>query len=162
LDEWRTRNGINVTKSTMLHHTKTYLSNRDVHNRLLQCARDLVRIRRRRAETDRWERFARELSYYCHEEDCKTIARRFPTRNSLRKHAWDAHGFVWELRIANAEPDGPKYACTLDQCQLAGMHVFKKRRDYQTHLKIYHGIQKVEFQTRAQLEAWLDRGRTEP
>ncbi|OCL05346.1 FabD/lysophospholipase-like protein [Glonium stellatum] len=157
LDQWEPRKGGKATKDKMLNLTKQYLSQQDVNERMLECARELVQVRRRRAETDRWEQFAREFVYYCTEDSCKKISRTFETREALRQHSYDAHSFVWDVRVKNHCE--LQHACFWDQCQHHGVNVFKRREEYLTHLHDYHKIGDPRFKTRRELENWLDKGR---
>lgn len=157
LDQWEPRKGGKETKDKMLSLAKQYLSQQDVNERMLECARELVQVRRRRAATDRWEQFAREFVYYCTEDSCKKISRTFETREDLRQHSYDAHSFVWDVSVRNHED--LKHACFWDQCQHHGVSVFRRRREYLAHLREHHEIGDPRFQTRRELEKWLDKGR---
>ncbi|KAF2186732.1 FabD/lysophospholipase-like protein [Zopfia rhizophila CBS 207.26] len=162
LDEWKLKkDGSNETKDSLLNLTLAYLKQSDIHESLLRCARILAMVRRQRARTDRWELFAREFVYYCPEDRCKKVARTFETREDLRQHSYDAHGFVWEVDICN--DTGLKHACFWDQCQHGSIHVYRTRDEYLKHLKDNHNIvQGPRFKTRSELEEWLDMGRKGP
>lgn len=158
LDEWRVKKGTNKTKETLHDLTVQYLKDPETHKSLLQCARKLVAARRQRAATERWESFATDYVYYCHEKECTST---FPTREGFRNHAYDAHGFVWETHVCNHRK--LQWACFWDQCQHSGVYVFDSREKYLTHLKKEHQIEKgPKFADRLELEHWLDQGRKKP
>ncbi|KAF2490863.1 FabD/lysophospholipase-like protein [Lophium mytilinum] len=156
LDEWDPRKDGVATKATMLKLTKQYLKRPGTHKTLLKCARELVRVRRLRAKTDRWEQFACEFVYYCPEKICRNVTRTFVTREDLRRHAYDAHSFVWDVGVQNHSK--LNYACCWDDCEYSGVYVFLDRKEYLEHLKGHH-IPEPPFATRRQLEEWLNKGR---
>lgn len=163
LDEWKAKHDGNETIDTLTKHTVQYLKHPPTHKSLLQCARLLVAARRRRAATERWESFATRYVYYCQEKsqgnECTST---FKTREDFRKHAYDAHGYVWETRVCDCDP--PQWACFWDQCYHGGVYVFRNRDEYVKHLAKKHNVRKGEpkFASRLELERWLDRGRTMP
>ncbi|KAF2840950.1 hypothetical protein M501DRAFT_901567, partial [Patellaria atrata CBS 101060] len=65
LDEWKPSHSRSDTKSKIVDAATKYLSEEDVHKDLLSCGYELVKIRRLRAKTERWELFARRFVYYC-------------------------------------------------------------------------------------------------
>lgn len=162
LDEWKVQNdGTNRTIENLRNATKTYLKKRETHQGLLECARTLVMIRRRRAETDRWERFACNFAYNCPDRNCTRFALDIKWREQLRDHAYDAHRYVWETHVKNY--DRLDYTCFWEQCRHDGVHVFSDKSEYYKHLRLDHGIDDgPRFKNRGQFEAWLDGGRDEP
>jgi hypothetical protein len=87
LDDWRPSNSGESTLQKLEQATEAYLSLDDVKNEIDTIARSLVEIRRRRAETERWEVFALDLTYRCPEKNCKgTPAQDCKTRDDLRTH----------------------------------------------------------------------------
>jgi hypothetical protein len=158
LDEWKVKRGINKTKATILDLTMQYLKDPETHRSLLQCARKLVAVRRQRAATERWESFATDYVYYCHEKECTST---FPTRENFRNHAYDAHGFVWETYVCNNHKS--QWACFWDHSQHSGVYVFDARETYLAHLQKEHQVKKgPKFANRLELEQWLDQGRKRP
>ncbi|CAE7013494.1 Patatin [Pyrenophora teres f. teres] len=154
LDEW---NGVR-TLEEIKELTKTYLKKLDTHQSLLKCARTLVEARRQRAATERWERFATPYVYYCREERCKST---FESREGLRNHAYDAHGFIWEAQVRGTT--SKQWACFWDQCQHNGVYVFDNRDGYLQHLDKEHNVKDgPKFERRLDLEHWLDQGRCLP
>jgi hypothetical protein len=132
LGDWHGDDGL-VTREAISKPTKSYYDNQTVRQEIKDCAKRLVEIRRRRAETARWEAFALDarLYYVCplslptaagraesesmfdeaappntahgSNEDCKDL--RFDSRISLRQHAIDCHGYVWRLRCGHFPRD---------------------------------------------------------
>jgi hypothetical protein len=161
LDEWKTSNGSNQTLSQLRALTVDYLKQAGTHKELLKCARLLIMIRRQRASTVRWESYATNHLYYCPERKCTNIARALKTRESLRDHAYDAHGFIYDTLAYYG--DKVHHACIWDQCEHGGVHLFGTRDAYLMHLEDVHNInKKAVFRDRQELERWLDRGRKRP
>lgn len=82
LDEWRPSNTGEVTLSFIEAETEKYLAERPVINRINSIAEKAVEIRRERAATEHWERFAVDVTYTC--LDCGT--KKYDTRAQLREH----------------------------------------------------------------------------
>ncbi|KAL2693380.1 acyl transferase/acyl hydrolase/lysophospholipase [Phyllosticta citricarpa] len=93
LDSWRPASSGAQTKAAMLAATMAYLSRPGPDAALRETAQLLVRLRRRRAATERWERFAARFAYYCPEPGCPAQGRGFESRAELRAHAHERHGF---------------------------------------------------------------------
>ncbi|KAG5758689.1 hypothetical protein H9Q72_013178 [Fusarium xylarioides] len=82
LDEWRPSNTGEGTLSFIEAETDKYLAERSVINYINSIAEKAVEIRRERAATEHWERFAVDVTYTC--PDCQT--RKYDTRAQLREH----------------------------------------------------------------------------
>lgn len=93
LDGWSPSSSGARTKDAMLAATIAYLSQRKPDEALHATAQLLVRLRRRRAATERWERFAARYAYYCPERGCPAQGHGFESRAELRAHAQERHGF---------------------------------------------------------------------
>ncbi|GME30456.1 uncharacterized protein K452DRAFT_316774 [Neofusicoccum parvum] len=179
LDEWVPKEDGSKTKAKIEKATRAYLEKRDVHEMLLGCARELVWVRRRRARTDRWEEFACRVAYYCPEHSMAPMnaswyggghgvtcvqGRTFETRDELRRHALEAHSFVHRVPVrvhgSDVLAENPQFmhACYWDHC-LLDVAVFEELEAYKTHLRDAHGIENLKFESREELEQWLDRGR---
>ncbi|CAG9997027.1 unnamed protein product [Clonostachys byssicola] len=65
LDEWRPAKSGEETLRSIQELTETYLSQADTINMIEDIAKEVVKIRRNRAMTERWESFAMDLSYTC-------------------------------------------------------------------------------------------------
>jgi hypothetical protein len=158
LDNWEPAKGGEKTKAHIRDLTVKYLSKEDIHKELVQCAETLVRVRRLRAESERWEAFACKYIYYCPEQQCRKVTfRPFLERNNLRRHGFFTHGFVVMLP-AMGGGDFP-FTCVIDTCRHEGVHLFKERKNFETHLQGAHSIHQPRFVTRREMEEWLDKGR---
>ncbi|PSN75297.1 FabD/lysophospholipase-like protein [Corynespora cassiicola Philippines] len=155
LDEWKGEDGY-VTKKQLLDRTKDYIKEGEVHQNLLECARILVLIRRKRACTERWESYASNLQYRCPESGCR-VAKTFMTRNDLREHAFDDHEYFWETET---KVNHILYSriCSWGQCHSKGGRFFISESQYKEHLKKKHDIKDEKIGKR-NLENWLDEGR---
>jgi hypothetical protein len=85
-----------TTLKTIAEATEKYLSSEAVLRSLDEAARKLVQIRRRRANTTKWEVFALGVKYKCTEQGC-TSQIVFRDRNELvghmqRNHDWSSPG----------------------------------------------------------------------
>lgn len=183
LDEWSPRDG-HTTKDKLRNATKEYLAREDVHQELVECAIELIKLRRARSATERWEQFATETLYKCthkhlNHEVCETIP--FDSRAKLRQHAFEMHGYVWRVTLdqgnltstqdqrTEGNPDGEKqspclpcnhHLCIWDECGQVKPVVFVGEADFLSHLRQSHGIDDPIIKTRHDLERWLDEGRT--
>jgi hypothetical protein len=158
LDEWQPPSTGELTKSKILTLTQQHLV--DVHLRLVQYAKKLVEIRRRRAETERWEVFARQNVYFCPDPEChyNIAAQSFETREELREHGICAHSYITNVDIDNVE--NLNHACVHNECGHESIRVFPKQGDFEQHLLSDHGVKPDPvFMTPRRMEAWLDRGR---
>ncbi|CAM1502760.1 Fc.00g075360.m01.CDS01 [Cosmosporella sp. VM-42] len=85
LDDWRPSSSGEETMKEIREATEAYLNRPETLRQINEMAQHLVKIRRKRAETERWEAFAVDVVYYCREELCPPSLR-FLTRHGLRKH----------------------------------------------------------------------------
>jgi hypothetical protein len=129
LGDWKGEKGA-TTKEAIRQPTEAYVEG-DIEIDIKQCAQMLVDIRRKRAETARWETFASDtkLYYLCplgdnnSENENKNHINnnsqdnhhgnndnsdnkgckglRFDSRLELRQHAIERHGFVWRIRCGH-------------------------------------------------------------
>ena len=165
LDQWEPRKHTDQsqigrdTKEQIRSLTEEYLADPEVHKRLLECARLLVSVRRRRAETERWEAYAHSFVYNCVAKACKesTWSRTFFTRDELRKHGTDEHSYLWKVKIKDNPELG--FACAWDQCGNDAINIFSDEASLRNHLLGAHKITDPTFKTRTELESWLDEGR---
>lgn len=93
LDEWLPRTDGHITLDKIRASTEIYLEEQDVQEDLERYARELVAIRRRRAKTERWEKFANVASYHCTSDNCVSTPGNMD-RKTLRAHLCDVHGDV--------------------------------------------------------------------
>lgn len=182
LDEWEPRNG-QTTKDALRTATEKYLADKTVRRDLVECAIELIKLRRARSATERWEQFATATVYKCkhrnakNQEDCVTIP--FESRAKLRQHAFEMHGYVWRVTLDQGKLSSPQaaektherdnkprclpddhYLCIWDECGQVKPVIFVSEEDFLEHLKHKHGILTPSIMTRHGLETWLDRGRT--
>ncbi|KAK8174416.1 acyl transferase/acyl hydrolase/lysophospholipase [Phyllosticta citribraziliensis] len=187
LDSWRPSSSGSATKAAMLAATVSYLSRGPVDAAIHHTAQLLVRLRRRRAATERWERFAARYAYYCPEPACPAQGRGFESRAELRAHAHERHGF-WVrggggggggsgagggIRGAAVCVAGRGWACGEEGCwdeqndddddeSGGGPRTFTDEAAYREHLAREHRIVDwSKFASRRAAEAWLDGGRIE-
>ncbi|KAF2434689.1 hypothetical protein EJ08DRAFT_567718, partial [Tothia fuscella] len=158
LDEWEPATNGKNTKDKMTEMTIEYLSKRDVHLRLVQFARELVALRRARAETERWEVFARKFLYFCPEPACHHLkaTQTFLTRDELRDHGIHEHSYIINVEV---EGDNSEHACTFDKCGLGTISIFQPGEEFTEHLRTRHDVKDPMFMTPRRMEAWLDLGR---
>ena len=159
LDEWLPAIGGTDTKTKITTLTNEYLRSKDVNDKLLQCARALVKLRRDRAKTERWESFATNYIYFCPHPACNDPNNRFSKtyleRKELREHGINEHFAVLGTPIGN----GCTYtiACTHDVC-VHRVHIFNNTEELRQHFHDHHdGLS--EFKSAVEIEAWLDLGR---
>ncbi|KAK7549176.1 hypothetical protein IWX92DRAFT_308424 [Phyllosticta citricarpa] len=154
LDSWRPASSGAQTKAAMLAATMAYLSRPGPDAALRETAQLLVRLRRRRAATERWERFAARFAYYCPEPGCPAQGRGFESRAELRAHAHERHGF-WNGSVRGDQgAQGIRHK--------GGPRTFTDEAAYRLHLEREHRIVDwTKFGTRRAAEAWLDSGRIE-
>jgi hypothetical protein len=140
-------------------HNKTlrYLDDDSVQKGLEACAKELVRIRRERAATERWEQFATYTTYFCPEKgghECESL--HFTSRDKLRSHALERHEYVpWVALKGNP-------ICFLGECAEHPQLFEGKDSEDQLlrHLKgPSHNIKDAKPISTAGLEEWLDRRR---
>ncbi|KAH9845677.1 FabD/lysophospholipase-like protein [Teratosphaeria destructans] len=168
LDNWQPRKGGAETKKAIQDATNAYLQHRDTQKKLIKCATQLVQLRRQRAESERWERYAKHVVYFCPEKECPALS--FKTRDALRQHAIDRHGYILKVSL---DYDGKiaccrdaareAFACTWQHDGQQTVKIFTTEDEYLEHLEVVHrmGPRPVIMDVRA-VEAWLDRGRTTP
>lgn len=159
LDEWKPKHNGVMTKEMMKFYTLAYLARPEVDRSIRECARELVRVRRGRAMTDRWESYARDFVYRCPEDSCTQKGRVFSRRRDLRRHATETHRYFLDVPASPQEGAAATNVCHLDDCLHNGVHVFSSREAYIAHLEESHGIRIQNIRTRQNLEAWLDSGR---
>ncbi|EXM15503.1 hypothetical protein FoTM2_016595 [Fusarium oxysporum f. sp. vasinfectum] len=82
LDDWRPSNTGEDTLKFIEAQTERYLAEPRVKDYITSIARKAVEIRRQRAATEQWERFAVDVIYRC--SDCDT--KKYDTRAKLREH----------------------------------------------------------------------------
>ncbi|KAF5972829.1 hypothetical protein FBULB1_8557 [Fusarium bulbicola] len=90
LDDWRPRNTGEDTLGFIEEQTRQYLTETTVVDWINSIAIKAVEIRRQRAATEQWERFAVDVIYRCRDCDNK----KYETRAQLREHLQKgtAHG----------------------------------------------------------------------
>lgn len=156
LDEWLPlgkgdeRNG-EQTLQKMENATKNYLKN-DIKAELETCAMMLVKLRRKRAETERWEQYATHTYYTCpHSSDCMSM--HLPSREKLRLHVSERHSVVPEV------PMDEGLICNFDICA-EKPRMFTDRPRLADHLRDHHQfLENPEIMPSSEIEAWLDEGR---
>ena len=156
-DEWdsdsngsQTPNG-ETTLKRIRDTTNEYLGTTSVATMLDNCAKELVRVRRERAETERWERFATHTVYQCPRDDCPSP--NFPSREKLRMHASEHHHFVQRITMKG------KHVCLIDQC-METPRLHDGDVGFIEHLKgPDHFLEKATLKSTSELEDWLDLGR---
>ncbi|WZH42123.1 PNPLA domain-containing protein [Fusarium acuminatum] len=82
LDDWRPSNTSEETLKFIEEQTKRYLAGPKVNDDITSIARKAVEIRRQRAATEQWERFAVDVIYRC--PDCDN--KKYNTRPKLPEH----------------------------------------------------------------------------
>ncbi|KAM0199319.1 hypothetical protein ACHAPQ_011244 [Fusarium lateritium] len=82
LDDWRPLNTGEETLKFIREQTNQYLAETRVIDYITSIARKAVEIRRQRAATEQWERFAADVIYRC--PDCEN--KKYDTRAKLREH----------------------------------------------------------------------------
>ena len=116
LDEWLPRADGHVTLNKIRASTEAYLAEQEVQEDLDRYAADLVAIRRRRARTERWEKFADVASYHCTSGKCRSTPGNMD-RKTLRSHLGEVHGdeIPQETTALNATLDSMRVdPCTKD------------------------------------------------
>lgn len=162
LDEWvpsndsRKPNG-NETLNDLENITNKYLSDPKVLDDLRDCAIELVYLRRKRAKTERWEKYATQAVYSCKSGDiCRPVG--LASREELRRHAFEQHELVTRNTSLNER------VCTLDECALNPVR-FPGREDGDSalivHLKDHHKLKNPTLKSPEELEAWLDDRRND-
>ncbi|RGP60191.1 calcium-independent phospholipase a2-gamma [Fusarium sporotrichioides] len=82
LDDWRPSNTGEDTLRFIKQQTEAYLNEKRVVEYIDKIARRAVDIRRQRAATEQWERFAVDVTYRC----SKCTNKKYDTRAKLREH----------------------------------------------------------------------------
>ncbi|OBS20362.1 hypothetical protein FPOA_06734 [Fusarium poae] len=82
LDDWRHSDTGGDTLNFIQEQTEAYLREERVLNYIDMIAQKAVEIRRQRAATEQWERFAVDVTYRCNK--CKN--KQYDTRAKLREH----------------------------------------------------------------------------
>lgn len=75
LDQWIPRKGGESTLSDITRYTEAYLGKEEVKNDVRRIAETLVEKRRKRVRTERWERFAMDVVYQCHDHHLEADTR---------------------------------------------------------------------------------------
>lgn len=156
LDEWilgdnpRSLDGVE-TIDLIREATKTYLEGSDIQERLHNCAKELVRMRRNRAVTERWESYATQTYYTCPSRSCQSPD--FESRESLRRHAFESHGHFTRVQLGN------KLICTVDECSVDPQEFAMTDDGFDDHLRARHNTDREELKSNQELEEWLDQGR---
>lgn len=70
MDEWKPKKDGSDTREKMRQHFDTWLQREGVKDRFTECAEHLVRLRRIRTTTPRWERFALVQYFVCQVANC--------------------------------------------------------------------------------------------
>lgn len=162
LDNWDPPTDGKKTLEALQEKTEDYLKQPEVKERLRQCAIELVRLRRQRMLTERWEQFATNVVYSCPipEADCrKETTLGFPGRDKLRRHLFECHEYVtW------ATVNGDWY-CTIGECVhwptlLQGGLEGERREELRNHLQRVHRFENPTCMTVPQFEEWLNAGKT--
>ena len=159
LDEWKADktskqqpNGDETLKK-IRNATKEYLTNGNIKRDLQDCAIELVALRRRRAETERWEQFVTHHFYSCPSSD-KCGAERFPSREQMREHACEKHQCI------ERTPSNEMRPCTWNECHLDETpHRYKGDDAYIEHLKTIHRLTSPVLMSPNELHAWVDARR---
>jgi hypothetical protein len=157
LDQWtalkeqKSPNG-GKTLQDLENATKRYLEGQDVKERLQEYAIELVRMRRERATTERWERFATHTVYQCPlKKRCGSPP--FSSREKLRRHASEHHELVPRVTIDD------KPVCLIDHC-METPRLHKDDDDFIKHLREPdHCMKDARPMSTPELEHWLDGGR---
>lgn len=92
-----------ITIQKIENMTREYLNYTRVQEQLEDYAKKLVLIRRRRAKTDRWEKYATNVCYDCGESEgkCRGELRGPPHRKTFRAHVMEHHKEL--IQDANTE-----------------------------------------------------------
>lgn len=157
LDEWVSSKHGNETLRDLENYTKAYLKDPEVLPELKNCAIELVSLRRKRAETERWEKYATQAVYNCSSGDiCRPVG--LASREELRRHAFEQHELVTRKTCLNER------VCTLDGCALNPVR-FPGREAGDSalikHLKDRHKLKNPTLKSPEELEAWLDARRND-
>lgn len=93
LDDWRPSRTGEDTLTDIQTRTMAYLETREIQGEIERMAKELVRIRRQRAKTERWESFSSDVYY-----TCSRCTLRFGTRDGFREHVEqnDKHADITE------------------------------------------------------------------
>lgn len=109
MDEWKPKKAGDDTIGKMRNRFTAWLQGGDVAKRFEECAAHLVRLRRDRMETRRWERFALGQYFVCQVKNCPKD----------RDNQWlDREDFESHLEREHIKRDyGGDLATTLDDCR---------------------------------------------
>lgn len=92
LNEWKPKKTGETTLKRVVGALRNCIQTEKVRTKIHDCAQELVRIRRLRAQTMRWETFATGVRYYCRIPNCNYPKKIFETRNDLLDHLQIEHG----------------------------------------------------------------------
>ena len=128
LDEWHTRRlfrtktgARNKTLETIRKHTEDYLGNEKLRERIDDCAKMLVDIRRERAESNpqRWERACFGAWYQCRVPGCPRGEKKYPQQKDMQKHLIHKHREVFSRPMDdNFEFDRTELEPWLHKCRI--------------------------------------------
>jgi hypothetical protein len=155
LDQWNPSKTMELpngeeTLQRLEKATNDYMNDPINTKRLQECAQELVRVRRERAETERWERFATYTIYRCPEKGCDL---EFSCREKLRLHASELHGIVPRVMMVNQS------ICLVDQC-IENPQYHDSVDAFKEHLQgTPHFMQDPVVKLSPEFEEWLDSGR---
>ncbi|PGH12740.1 hypothetical protein AJ79_04101 [Helicocarpus griseus UAMH5409] len=97
LDHWKPSKCGTETLHKIKEHTLAYLKTQKAQQALDSSARKLVTLRHRRADTERWEVFATDVTYCCPSLDCrKQDACHYNKRHKLRSHFEYKHRDIFQ------------------------------------------------------------------
>lgn len=113
LDEWQPPSTGADTIKKIQDYTDKHLKQSETKQHINEIAKSLVELRRRRAQTERWEIFATDIKYQCPVEECRQIPGYFRERNLLREHFKYTHGAAIEGFHDNLE-------CMVDAGRVTG------------------------------------------
>lgn len=152
LFEWRGHDG-SETRDRISREFLAYLSVDGVADKLDNCARKLLEIRRRRQQTVHWDYFTLSTSYHCPYANCAGFR---PTcyRIDLRSHLQREHAIFAPV------PEDNTWMCSLATCLNATPEVaFESLNELRSHLRKDHGRDCTTTRTAEQMKHILDKCR---
>lgn len=158
LGEWRGEDGATI-KQYMQDAVTEYLNSPGQRDRIHDCAKAMVEVRRERQRTVRWEPFAMHVEYICPVEGQKCEGQTFESRSKLRQHAVEQRGFVWKVMCVGSDRKVLfQWACLWDQCGERQVSVFADDATFKRHLADYHNNNEPTVMEDSQFESWLNSG----
>lgn len=158
LDAWEPSTNGKQTLDKLRTKTMEYLGKDEIQKELRECAIELVDLRRKRASTERWEKYATDTIYSCPlSHDCTALG--LPDRDELRRHLFECHEYATWATIEE------KWYCTIGACVhtpslLAGESSNVRKESFRRHLCLKHGFKNPTCVTLPELESQLNKGRT--